>query len=89
MRTISYEAQITADREHRLPQMISDNPYLDQRSSAQLISDHQRLGQVVAEYFILFAVVAVLTLIGFTAFDDDIKTSLEGFVNAAANAIAN
>lgn len=69
--------------------MISDNPHLNQRSSAWLISGHQRLGQVVAEYFILFAVVALLTLIGFTAFDDDVKTSLEGFVNAAANAIAN
>ena len=46
-------------------------------------------GQVVVEYFILFAVVALLTLIGFTTFDDDVKRSLEGFVDAAANAIAN
>ena len=45
-------------------------------------------GQVVAEYFILFAVVAMLTLVGFTAFDDDIKRSLEGFLDAAAAKIA-
>ena len=45
-------------------------------------------GQVVAEYFILFAIVALLTLVGFTRFDDDLKTSLERFVNAAAAKIA-
>ena len=46
-------------------------------------------GQVVMEYFILFAVVGLLTLIGLTTFDDDIKTNLERFVNAAAAKIAN
>jgi len=47
------------------------------------------VAQVTLEYFILFAVVALVTVIGLTTFDDDIRTSLEGFVNAAANKIAN
>ena len=46
-------------------------------------------GQVVLEYFILFAVVAALTLIGMTTFDDHVKAALERFVGAAAVQMAN
>ena len=46
-------------------------------------------GQVVVEYFILFTVVSLLTLIGFTTFHNDLKKSLVGFVDAAANKITN
>lgn len=45
-------------------------------------------GQAMIEYAILFAVIAVLTVIGVTTFDDSVKTALQGFFNAAANKIA-
>lgn len=54
-----------------------------------LISRTQDQGQVTIEYFILFVIVAMLTLIGLTSFDGDIRTSLQGFVDAAAANIAN
>ena len=76
--------------------MICGDPRFDQRSSAfrsavirVSISGHLRQGQVTIEYFILFVIVAMLTLIGFTSLNGDIRTSLKGFVNAAAAKIAN
>jgi len=53
------------------------------------IRGQARRGQVVLEYFLVFAVVALLTLIGLTSFDDDIRNALGEFFNAAANKIAN
>lgn len=47
-----------------------------------------RKGQVIIEYFILFAVVAVLTVLGLTQFDDDLKTTLQDFYDAAATNIS-
>ena len=49
-------------------------------------------GQVTIEYFILFATAAILTIIGFKSLNDNtnvMKTSLQGFVNAAAAKIAD
>ena len=50
-------------------------------------------GQVTIEYFILFATAAVLTIIGFRSLNDNtnvnMKTSLQGFVNAAAAKMAD
>ena len=46
-----------------------------------------RRGQSTLEYLILFAVVAAVTLIGLTTFDESIKKALQGFFNAAANKI--
>lgn len=48
-----------------------------------------RKGQVVIEYFILFAAIAVITIVSLTQFDDEIKNTVQGFFNAAANDIAN
>lgn len=50
----------------------------------------QRLtsGQVVLEYFLLFAVIIVLTLVGLTTLDDDAATSLQGFFQSAAEKMA-
>ncbi|MBI3319023.1 MAG: hypothetical protein HYZ89_00320 [Candidatus Omnitrophica bacterium] len=45
-------------------------------------------GQVTIEYFILFAVMAMLTIVGLTSFQGGIKTSFQGFVNAAAEKLA-
>ena len=46
-----------------------------------------RCGQVVLEYLILFAVVATLTILGVTTFDDTIKSTMQDFFHAAADAI--
>ena len=49
-------------------------------------------GQVTIEYFILFTTAAVLTIIGFRSLNTNtnvIKTSLQGFVNAAAAKMAD
>ena len=46
-------------------------------------------GQVVLEYFILFAVVALLTLVTLSRFDDDVRQSVTGFFATAANKMAN
>ena len=58
-----------------------------------------RQGQVILEYFILFAVLAVLTVLGSVAasnflFGTDpaapgVKTTLQGFFTQAANTMAN
>lgn len=45
-------------------------------------------GQVTLEYFILFAVLAAVTLVSVTTFDDAIRSALGTFFNAAANNIA-
>ena len=46
-------------------------------------------GQVTIEYFILFAVVALLTLAGLTTVDDQVRTRLQEFFRKAANDIAH
>jgi len=48
-----------------------------------------RSGQVTLEYFIIFAAVAAVTIVGLTAFGSNIRTALGGFFNAAATRIAN
>ena len=55
------------------------------------VSDTFLGGQVVLEYFIIFAAVALLTLIGLSTvrFDDNVRESVEGFVTTAANRMAN
>jgi|GEM_PF-5160422 len=52
-------------------------------------SSLEQWGQVTIEYFILFAVVALLTLAGLTTVDDQVRTRLETFFRAAANDIAH
>ena len=67
-------------------------PDRKRRVSWSLATGHWSLvskGQVVVEYFILFTVVSLLTLIGFTTFHNDLKKSLVGFVDAAAAKITN
>ena len=46
-------------------------------------------GQIVLEYLILFSVVLALTLVSVTRFDDNIRATLQEFLNAAAIKIAN
>ena len=43
-----------------------------------------RMGQVTVEYFILFAIVAEVTLLGLTTFDEDVRKTCTDFFNAAA-----
>ena len=49
----------------------------------------KRAGQITIEYFVLFVVVALLTLAGLTTVDDQVRTRLETFFRAAANDIAH
>ncbi len=53
------------------------------------ITSYRSCGQVTIEYFILFAVVALLTLAGLTTVDDQVRTGLQNFFRAAANDIAH
>jgi hypothetical protein len=46
-----------------------------------------RDGQVVMEYFILLAVIALLTVLATSRFFGDTKLKVEGFTNAAATAM--
>jgi len=45
--------------------------------------------QVTLEYFILFAVIALVTLVSLTDFDDRAIAALTGFFQGAANQMAN
>ena len=56
-----------------------------------MASDQVRLrsGQATLEYFILFAVLAAVTIGGLTLYSSDIKNALQGFFNAAATKMAN
>ncbi len=45
-------------------------------------------GQVTLEYFILFAVIAVLTVVSLTRVDDQVRAALTDFANAAAARVA-
>ena len=47
-----------------------------------------RRGQVTAEYFVLFAVIGLLTVIAFSAFDDDVRQIITNFYEEAVNEIA-
>ena len=70
---------------------------MNQRPSAfpvicDSISGNLRQGQVTLEYFILFALMAVLTILGMTTttgFNVNIRTAMRDFVNAAAAKLAN
>ena len=46
-------------------------------------------GQIVVEYFILFAAVALVTMIGLTRFDDDVKAALANFFQTAADKVTS
>ena len=48
----------------------------------------QETAQVTMEYFILFAIVALLTVVVLTNQGNQFRTSVEGFVNAAAARMA-
>ena len=48
-----------------------------------------RTGQVTLEYFLLFAIVAMATLLGFTTFDENVRKTCEDFFNAAAADLTN
>ena len=45
-------------------------------------------GQVTVEYFLLFAVVIALTVLGVTSFHTDIRTALEDFFTSLAKTMA-
>lgn len=45
-------------------------------------------GQVVIEYFILFAVVALACVVTLTTFDDGWRSTLQGFVGRAAEYVS-
>ena len=42
------------------------------------------MGQVTLEYFLLFTVVALATLLGFTTFDESVRQTCDDFFNALA-----
>lgn len=44
-------------------------------------------GQVTLEYFIIFAMITAIVMAGLATFRDEIKSSLQGFMNGAAAAI--
>ena len=44
----------------------------------------ESIGQVTLEYFLLFTVVALVTLLGFTTFDESVRKTCEDFFNAMA-----
>ena len=45
----------------------------------------EQRGQVTIEYFLLFAVIIIITLLGLTSFDEDIQSKMkQGFQNAIA-----
>ena len=52
------------------------------------IQHNQLNGQVTLEYFVLFAAIAAITIITLTNFDNTIKSSFQGFLNAAAAKIS-
>lgn len=51
------------------------------------VTRHKHPGQVTIEYFLLFAAVALLTVLGLTRFDVNVQQTVEDFVNAAASKI--
>ena len=57
--------------------------------NSDFLSVRNRRGQIISEYFILFALIAALTLVGVTHFDQNVRNILEDFFEAAANVLAN
>ncbi len=47
----------------------------------------RRTGQVTVEYFILFAVIGMVTVISIATLDDDVKQLLTNFYAKAADAV--
>ncbi len=47
-----------------------------------------RMGQVVIEYFVIFALVAMLTVISLTKWDDDVIALIQRFVGQGAEKVA-
>lgn len=45
-------------------------------------------GQIVVEYFLIFAAIAVLTILGMAWFDDAVRDTLQGAFRQAANRIS-
>ncbi len=55
------------------------------RTKDQRLADiASRSGQVTLEFFLLFAVVAVATIVGITSFDDDVASRIRGVVTATS-----
>ncbi len=46
-------------------------------------------GQVTIEYFILFAIVALLTVAGISTFDDDVRQTFQHFFGSMAHEITH
>ena len=46
-------------------------------------------GQVTLEYFILLAVIVLVTLVSLTSFDEDVRTHVENLFTGAAHAITH
>lgn len=47
-----------------------------------------RSGQIMLEYLIAFAVVGLLTIIGFTSYHDDVRKIVQGFFGGTADYVA-
>lgn len=59
-----------------------------QRAVVQARRSLRRGGQATLEYFLLFAAVAALTIVGLTRFDEDVRATFEDLFQAAARKIA-
>lgn len=54
----------------------------------RVVSLRPRAGQSTIEYFLLFTVMAMLTILGFTTFDNQVRTLLVNFFQSAATKVA-
>ncbi len=46
-------------------------------------------GQIIMEYFLLFALIGLLTVVGLTTFDTQVRETLRVFFLKAANVLGN
>lgn len=84
-----------ARREQAPPFSVGDERYYvsrvmsDTKSDMRTPTSAKRAGQVTIEYFIIFAVLALVTVIGLgTTFHKNVQQSLEDFFTKAADTVA-
>ena len=53
-----------------------------------MMSRSQAVGQVTLEYFVLFAVIGLLTVLSLTQFDEQVTGTLQGLFRSAAHCVA-
>ena len=59
------------------------------RRSLKTMTRATQRGQVTIEYFILFAVIALLTVASISTFDDQVRQTFQSFFGSVAHAITN